>query len=59
MAVDCRMACGCVVAVALGSADTAPYCATHGERRVQAVNAPVPRFIAVNCNASGPLVRKG
>ena len=55
-AIVCRMACGCEVT--LGSVDHAPVCATHHERRVQGVTAPQPRIVAVNCAASGPLVRK-
>jgi len=56
-AVSVTLACGCTQVV-LGSIDlTAPVCRTHDERRVQRVTAPPPRITAVNCAASGPLVR--
>jgi len=51
-----RLVCGC--GVTLGSVDDVPQCAEHGERRVAHVNAPPPRFRAVDCAADGPLVRK-
>jgi hypothetical protein len=49
------MACGCVLTV---DADQAPECPAHGERRVTRVIAPAPRITAVDCDATGPLVRK-
>jgi hypothetical protein len=53
-----RLVCGCVVETT-GSAEAAPICAGHGERRVRSVIAPPPRIRAVECEASGPLVQKG
>ena len=53
-----RLVCGCLLT--LGSvAEQAPMCEQHGERRVRAVQAPSPRFTAVNCDPSkmGPLVK--
>jgi len=54
MAVTVRMACGCQIDVS--DLDVAPHCEVHDERRVQSVNAPPPRFTAIDCTASGPLV---
>lgn len=52
-----RMACGCLVV--LGESDAEPVCTDHEEYRVRSVQAPAPRITAVECEASGPLVRKG
>lgn len=59
MSADVRvtLACGCVQL--LGSNGAAPQCETHHEYRVARVSAPPPRITAVNCEATGPLVRKG
>lgn len=55
-AIRIRLVCGCLVT--LGSADEAPICTTHSERRVSAVKAPPPRFRAVNCDVRGAHVQK-
>jgi hypothetical protein len=52
-----RMACECVVTVEASGTD-APRCVAHEETRVRAVQAPAPRIVAVNCEASGPHVRR-
>lgn len=58
--VQVTMACGCRLALS-GGIDEPPLCATHDERRVQAVTAPPPRIRAVECDGAlmGPLVTKG
>ena len=52
-----RLVCGCLLT--LGSVAEPPVCEQHGERRVRAVQAPAPRFTAVNCDPSkmGPRVK--
>ena len=57
MAVTVRMACGCALEWTDG--DDLPLCKSHNERRVQQVNSAVPRILAVDCKAEGPLVKRG
>ena len=52
------LVCGCQIVMSDAGVDT-PQCETHGERRVLSVQAPPPRFKAVDCEATGPYVTKG
>lgn len=52
--ISVRFACGCTAV--LGSAERDPKCREHGERRINRVDAPPPRFRAVGCAVTGPHV---
>lgn len=57
-AIRVRFACGHILSLGSESDVVSVECAVCGERRVQTVTAPPPRFRFVNCNASrdvGPL----
>ena len=57
LAVTIRMACGDLVQ--WEASDDAPICVAHNERRiVRPLNPPPPRIVAVDCDASGPLVSR-